>query len=301
MPVRNGSASIERALDSLLSQTFSDFEVLVGDNFSTDDTFEIAMSYAAHDPRVRVFRQGPHSAATNFEMLFGKSSSDLFMWAAHDDRWAPTLLGDALDHLASGPAYVSFNWFVGDIEAMQGVTNSRHPLRFVSHHDANYRLLRSLSLHHHSFKCNLVYSVFRSDFLRQVMVNASIANDDHMASTIAWTGSGVTDDRALFFKEDRTAIRSGVASILRSTVHQVQSGSFPPTWPVIYDFKTWFGTVRRSANSYFPQVSNKLSGILDENSKRTDLWFTKRSFPDVREDLEDFLDGLIREQWRDRR
>ena len=49
MPVYNGTKYIREALDSLLAQTFRDFELIISDNASTDDTESICREYVARD------------------------------------------------------------------------------------------------------------------------------------------------------------------------------------------------------------------------------------------------------------
>ncbi len=56
MPAYNARETIAEAVDSILSQTFGDFELLIFDDASTDDTPEILARYAASDGRIRVFR-----------------------------------------------------------------------------------------------------------------------------------------------------------------------------------------------------------------------------------------------------
>jgi len=54
MPVYNGERYLKAALDSVLAQTFRDFELIISDNASTDATEEICREYAARDPRIRI-------------------------------------------------------------------------------------------------------------------------------------------------------------------------------------------------------------------------------------------------------
>jgi hypothetical protein len=53
LPVHNGARYLRAAIDSVLAQTFSDFELIIADDASSDGTVEIARAYAAADPRVR--------------------------------------------------------------------------------------------------------------------------------------------------------------------------------------------------------------------------------------------------------
>src|SRR5262245_47250916 len=56
IPVYNGENFLAQTLDSLLAQTFRDFEIVISDNASTDRTPEICRAYARCDPRVRYVR-----------------------------------------------------------------------------------------------------------------------------------------------------------------------------------------------------------------------------------------------------
>jgi glycosyltransferase involved in cell wall biosynthesis len=88
MPVYNGEQYVRRALDSLLAQTFSDFELIISDNASTDRTYDICKQYVLNDSRIILYKQtkniGPHG---NFRFVLEKSQGEYFFWAAHDDWW----------------------------------------------------------------------------------------------------------------------------------------------------------------------------------------------------------------------
>jgi glycosyltransferase involved in cell wall biosynthesis len=88
MPVYNGERFIRKALDSLLAQTFTDFELIISDNASTDGTFEICKEYVAKDKRIKYIRQIENKGMNfNFIFLCRIARGDYFMWAASDDLW----------------------------------------------------------------------------------------------------------------------------------------------------------------------------------------------------------------------
>ena len=74
MPVYNGAATIEGAMRSLLDQTFTDIELLVSDNASSDATSDVVARLAAADARVRYVRQ-PVNLVLQFQITFGGPGS----------------------------------------------------------------------------------------------------------------------------------------------------------------------------------------------------------------------------------
>src|SRR5215469_10412951 len=81
VPVFNGEAFLEDAIRSALAQTLGDLELILCDNASSDRTAEICRDYAAHDPRVRCFRN-PHNlgAAANYNLVFSHARGRYFKW-----------------------------------------------------------------------------------------------------------------------------------------------------------------------------------------------------------------------------
>lgn len=88
MPVYNGEPFIREALDSLLDQTFTNFELIISDNASTDGTEAICREYASKDERIRYVRQTENRGAlANFQFVLDEAVGEYFMWAAHDDKY----------------------------------------------------------------------------------------------------------------------------------------------------------------------------------------------------------------------
>jgi glycosyltransferase involved in cell wall biosynthesis len=119
MPVYNGARYVQDALNSLLSQTFRDFELVISDNASTDETQAICEGYAKRDPRIRYVRQHENMGAlANFNFVLNEAKNDLFMWAAHDDRWHPDFLKKLILVLENDPgcALAFSNYIVRNLD-----------------------------------------------------------------------------------------------------------------------------------------------------------------------------------------
>ena len=86
----NSSRFLRAQLDSLLAQDWQDFEVLIRDGGSTDDTLEIVADYQRkHPERIRFLGSSPASAVKNFSSLLAASTAPLIMFSDHDDVWKP--------------------------------------------------------------------------------------------------------------------------------------------------------------------------------------------------------------------
>jgi glycosyltransferase involved in cell wall biosynthesis len=93
LPVFNGERFLAEAIDSLLVQTFRDFELTISDNASTDRTGDISQAYAARDGRVRYVRQPRNlGAAQNWNFVVTAATGSFFKWASANDRCEPTML-----------------------------------------------------------------------------------------------------------------------------------------------------------------------------------------------------------------
>jgi len=102
LPVYNGDEFLSKAIESILGQTFTDFELIISDNASTDRTAAICQSYAAQDSRIRYYRNATNiGGANNGNRTFQLARGTYFRWAAHDDLCAPELIEKCvavLDH-----------------------------------------------------------------------------------------------------------------------------------------------------------------------------------------------------------
>ena len=102
LPVYNGGQFLATALDSLLGQTFTDFELIISDNASTDATEEICREYARADARVRYRRSSENRGFTwNANRVVELAAGKFFRWAAHDDACLPTFLERCVETLRS--------------------------------------------------------------------------------------------------------------------------------------------------------------------------------------------------------
>lgn len=100
MPVYNGERYIAAHIQAFLDQTFEDFELIVGDNASTDGTEDICREFASRDPRIRYQRRDRNlGAAANVNLLIEACQCEYFKLAAYDDMHARRYLERCVDVL----------------------------------------------------------------------------------------------------------------------------------------------------------------------------------------------------------
>lgn len=107
LPVYNGDEYLSKAIESILSQTFHDFELIICDNASSDDTESICRAYSREDPRIRYFRHPKNlGAAPNYNSTLERARAPYFRWACHDDMLHPRCLEASVDVLDEHPDVV---------------------------------------------------------------------------------------------------------------------------------------------------------------------------------------------------
>jgi len=107
LPVYNGERYLIETLESIIAQSFEDFELVISDNASTDRTPEICKDYSLNDGRIRYYRNEENiGAAGNYNRVFALSSGTYFKWISHDDLSAPTFLENCVEVLDCEPDVV---------------------------------------------------------------------------------------------------------------------------------------------------------------------------------------------------
>jgi len=101
MPVYNGEKYICEALNSLMAQTFTDFELIISDNASTDGTEAICREHTAKDSRIRYVRQPENRGGHwNFNFVLKEAKGIYFTWLAFDDALEINFLGETVNYMS---------------------------------------------------------------------------------------------------------------------------------------------------------------------------------------------------------
>ncbi|RZD41113.1 MAG: glycosyltransferase family 2 protein [Thaumarchaeota archaeon] len=108
MPVYNGELFIKKSIESILAQSFTDFELIISDNASTDNTLKICNDFIKKDDRIQIFTQKKNVGIhRNFNYLLSKAQGEYFAWAAVDDYLDNDFMEKNLKVLESDNSIVS--------------------------------------------------------------------------------------------------------------------------------------------------------------------------------------------------
>lgn len=163
LPVYNGERYLEQAVDSILAQTFTDFELILTDNASTDATEAICRHYEEMDSRVRYIRHRQNmGVAGNFNAAFAASNSKYFRWAAYDDLLAPTYLERCVHLLDQDETLIGAHSLIKIIDESGKELEVLEEPRAVQSKDVFERYRASFLGWE-----RMIWSVMRSNFIRR--------------------------------------------------------------------------------------------------------------------------------------
>lgn len=250
MPVMNGEKYIRDALDSLLAQTYGNFEITISDNASSDGTASICREYAARDTRIRYIRQAENiGAVANFSFVLAEATGEYFMWAAYDDSWKPKFIAHALSFMQDES--VGFVFPTTIVKSIHLGIYKKIPTRLFRGFEDNNRSSRVLTfanLHQYSYKCNMVYSLFRTDVLKGAVSIQDISNEFLLCMIVLGETRGKVPDEYEYYK--RYPFRwPGVRKITKVNNKKIRM------------FEKWRDETALKAESLFPEIGAHLELI----------------------------------------
>lgn len=180
MPVYNNEKFIRNAIESILSQTFEDFELIISDNASTDSTAKICHEYANIDKRIRLIRQIQNMGSIwNFNFVLQESKSEYFMWAASDDYWHPTFIKKNIEILESNRTLVGSGSDIGlyrkhtaelkpDLNDISNKNTKKFQYACPAHGTFEKRVKTYLRL----FQASIIYGIYRTEKMKMSFIHS---------------------------------------------------------------------------------------------------------------------------------
>lgn len=202
LPVYNGEEFLKESIDSILSQSFNDFELIIADNASIDKTEEISKSYLNKDKRIRYVRNKRNlGAARNYNLVFELSVGKYFKWATHDDLHAPSSLERCVKVLDQNPSvvlcYSKTNMIDKYGRIIKPYSDKLH-LQSSKPHKRLGELVKTLSL------CNAIFGLMRANILRNTeLIGSYLGSDEILLLELCLWGKFWEIPEGLFFRRER--------------------------------------------------------------------------------------------------
>ncbi len=250
MPVYNGELFIRKALDSILSQTFTDYELIISNNASTDDTSLICEEYAKKDKRIRYIKQQKNMGPLwNFNFVLQNATNEYFLWVAADDVLLPQFIEKNITVLENDKS------FVGSISKVKTYSLDNNSEKHAS--DSGYREFRKKLIRRfrpsgaHAISGSyekkvrtflkksayqIIYGIFRTDDLTKSMVTESFVGiDGAIGLNVLKHGNINMINEVLMYRYDYGTSTIGSISNARQLNKGISGIIFPH-----YPLTSWF-------------------------------------------------------------
>ncbi|MGI0061530.1 MAG: glycosyltransferase family 2 protein [Nitrosotalea sp.] len=243
MPLYNAEAFLRKRLDSILSQSFTDFELIISDDASTDSTALICNEYLKKDKRIRYFHQEKNMGITwNFNFVLQEAKSKYFMWAAADDIISHDFLEKNIIILESKKNVVAS---ISKIEQYGETCNNLQVNKIDSEFRGLIKKLRKSFKHMGVYPisgsyekkvrfylrkstCKIIHSVYRTDILQQCIIHKPFLGNDWaiILSVLKYGDFDVVNETLMYEFEDGVSA-TGSINISRKYHHGFLGIIFP--------------------------------------------------------------------------
>ena len=199
LPVYNGGKYLAEAIESILNQDFKDFELIISDNNSSDQTREICERYEKSDNRVRYVRLSENlGAGKNFLNVLALSRSPYFMWASHDDLHEKTFIRKCLEKIQTDESIVLVyprTKLLNSDSKYLGIANDHVKADQEDPAERFCHLMCEIKL------CNMFYGLFRSDAVKKAKSwGKTLFEDNLFLAEMSFAGKIIQIPEPLFIR-----------------------------------------------------------------------------------------------------
>lgn len=202
LPVFNGEPYILGSIESILAQSYKDFELIISDNASTDRTQEICELFTKNNKNITYYRHEKNmGAAYNYNYVFSLSKGKYFKWASADDLLDSTFLESCITEIKKNPKAVLcypktilIDENSKKIEDYLDLMDNRLEQPSKRYKKFHQRLKKS-------DKCNAIFGLIKTSSLKKTRLIDSFVNSDTvLLAELVLLGQVIEVDKSLFFR-----------------------------------------------------------------------------------------------------
>jgi glycosyltransferase involved in cell wall biosynthesis len=290
LPVYNGEEFLEKKLESILSQTFSDYELIISDNNSTDSTNKICEQFLKKDKRIKYFQQKQNMGANwNFNFVLSEAIAPFFLWVGVNDKISNKFLEKNMNILENDQKIVGS---ISKIKPLKNFGNKSKETKIDSFFQKIIKKSRSIKtidslpifgtyeekirFYLKNSTCQLIYGVFRTNELKESVVqNSFIGNDWATMIKILKFGNFHIVEEDIMYEHLEGLSSKGITNISKLYGHKNLNLIFP--W---YQFTKWYLNNFKIKYflknlDYFTQLN--LEGVVSLFLDKLQIFFSKNS------------------------
>jgi glycosyltransferase involved in cell wall biosynthesis len=253
LPVYNGAKYLKAAIETHLAQSFKDFELIICDNASIDETGNICQHYVSSDQRVRYYRNSEnHGAVWNFNRCFELARGEYFKLSAHDDLLEPTFCEKCIEVLDANPDVVLCHSLSKVVDDNLNCLAVYDPSVLATDKP---KATRRFGARLRGGRCIEVFGVIRSSALRSVRPFLPFVGCDRaLLAELAVEGRFATVQEYLFLNGEhpQRSTQLGLRQLQRLGFYPVKNGA--KMHPVRSLFRAYGDIVRRKFPSRVDRI-----------------------------------------------
>ncbi len=271
LPIYNGEEFLRKRIKNIQSQTFNDFDLIISNNNSTDNTHKIYEEFFKNENNIKYFLQEKNMGAMwNFQFVLQKATTPYFVWAGADDFWDKEFLQDNINFLENEKKYVGC---ISQVETYGDLNNREFSNRLLAKvvkkikigkygpHEASGTYEKKVRIYLKANSAQTIYGVFRTNILKKSYVNNSfLAVDLAIILNILKHGNfHVTQKKLVKFYRGGFSSK-GINSSTKKLNHNVIGRIFP-----YYPFTKWcFINIGKKIffKNFFHFIKLNVTGIL---------------------------------------
>ncbi len=194
IPIRNGEKVLPKLLDSLLAQDFTNFEIVISDNASTDRTLEVCQKYVQQDSRVRYHRNPENIGLNaNFNLLIELARGKYMRWIGGDDRLEPDYARKCIAALSTRPDVIGVTTYQDFVDDQGNRDYREYTGRRLDYPQAYRRYGRMLWFMVNDYRyIDPIYTMVRRDVLLQIGGHRAVLSADQVLAVEMSLGGAFT-------------------------------------------------------------------------------------------------------------
>ena len=212
MATYNGEKYIREQLNSILGQTYSNFNLIISDDSSTDDTINILSEYENKDKRIKVFKQEKNlGVISNFEFLLNQVKNEFFMFSDQDDIWEKDKIEKSINKLKDEDSDLVYTDLKVVDENLNEISTSYWKLKGFEKKVYKHNNFESLYLNNYITGCTILC---KSSWIRDILplpkLSKYVIHDYWLALIVSMKGkiSYITDTTINYRQHKENSIGS---------------------------------------------------------------------------------------------